>query len=70
MLKNTSTKVEMLTSKKVEMLKNSSTNIKVGTLEWNDSTMSVHPIFFKSYEVKISQSLFSKLQSPCKLVRM
>ena len=33
MLKNTSTKVEMLTSKKAEMLKNSSTNIKVGTLE-------------------------------------
>ena len=29
MLKNTSTKVEMLTSKKAEMLKNSSTNIKV-----------------------------------------
>ena len=33
MLKNTSTKVEIVTSKKVEMLKNSSTNIKVGTLE-------------------------------------
>ena len=33
MLKNTSTKVEMLTSKKAEMFKNSSTNIKVGTLE-------------------------------------